>query len=656
MDSAAPSSRSVIAVGAAAQAAAAHLGSLRACAVEEIASLDELPPRLAGLGAGTLLVVLDSEGVGPLDLIRLAHAAATLAPEISLGVVFGHGEAGLLEAARRLPPRPSVAPPDGRQVLFNSMGPGFPVPGARLERPQGEPARIGAELVRPAEALYMIGHSNGAHMSLGGALLCRRSAVTAASDDLQLYSCFHGDPCEWAATTGEIETAADSLRGRRLVFPTCFGVTVVDHPFARHASIGEGLLRYTPAEALLTVVSVVTVQRPDLAILYYLLNSGLPFGAAANRLNQYRLRAGKKAEFLCFGDAETRLSPGLRQARAGWEGDLLRIDFETSGEPADLVATLPPGELPPEPVLIAEREDPETAVCLDPGGTLYATVGAGASSPLRFRLVSRQELADPGETARRILADLAFFDCYLPVMAASGDPEVVSVLGDALLNLEDLLNRWPLARIAAGECVAAAEVEGERLGLVERLEGVAEAALNLYAGVMTSDFRLQPGSWGSYYPWTLSETDDGTCGYCGEPLRRIVSRASLGPGTREAGYCLACGPVYEGHPELARFLESPDRCAVGESLEISLEVANPYGLPLTAAAVPVLKHFARGRSRDGEIAAAEAPPGGSVRLDMKVEVPADFRPGTHHLSAALILGGRMTFYRRLIRIAPPRGL
>jgi hypothetical protein len=651
---------SVIAVGAAAEAAAAHLCRLRSFAHASAARLDDLPPLLAGR-AGTVLVVLDAADVEPVDLMRLAHQAATGAPEASLGVVFGQGEAGLLEAARRFSPAPSVAPPSGRQVLFSSLGPGFSVRGARLEQPQGEPASIHAGLLEPAEALYLLGHSNGAHMSLGGALLCRRSTAPVGPGDLDVYSCFHGDPCEWAATTGEIETAADSLRGRRLIFPTCFGVATTDHPFARHATLGEGLLRYTPAEALLTAVSVVTIQRPDLAMLYYLANAGLPFGAVANRLNQHRLRYGKKAEFLCFGDPETRLSPGLVPAAAVVEGDRVAIFVRgdaagaaaAAGGLLDLVAALPASALPPSPVLIAEvGEGQEVTAALDLDGTLYATVPAGAPSPLRFRLISRPELADPGESARRILADLSFFDCYLPALAAAGDPEVVSALADALLELEDLLNRWPLTMIVAGECIPARRLAETWEALVERLERLMEAALSLYAGVMTSDFRLQPGSWSSYYPWTLSETDEGSCAYCGQPTRRIVVRAALGPATREFGYCLACGPVYDGDPGLGRFLAAPDRCAAGSSLELSLEVTNPYAVPLTAAAVPVLKHFARGRSRDGELAAAEVAPGGSARLDLRVEVPADFRPGTHHLSAALMIGGKLNFYRRLIQIAP----
>jgi hypothetical protein len=128
--------------------------------------------------------------------------------------------------------------------------------------------------------------------------------------------------------------------------------------------------------------------------------------------------------------------------------------------------------------------------------------------------------------------------------------------------------------------------------------------------------------------------------------------ARLGGARRRWGLCrAACAYVWDGDPGLGRFLEIAGPFAAGGETAFAVTARNPYGIPLDAFAVGVLKHFENGRSRAGSVARVELAPHRRTRVEMRIALPRDLRAGTYHLGACLIAGTRFNFYRAQVQVA-----
>ena len=129
-------------------------------------------------------------------------------------------------------------------------------------------------------------------------------------------------------------------------------------------------------------------------------------------------------------------------------------------------------------------------------------------------------------------------------------------------------------------------------------------------------------------------------------------RARLGGIERSWGLCRSCcAYVYDGDPRLGRWLEVSPPAMAGCECEVIVTARNPYGTPLRGRAVGVLKHFELGRTAPGTVADVAFGPDEERAVAMKLRIPRDFRAGTYHLSACLMLGARFNHYRAQVTVA-----
>ena len=294
-------SRLVLAAGAVAEEAANEVARRRDATIVPVASLAEMAEQIGGGMRGTALAIADADTTGPPELLQVARAA-TSSPELALGFLYGRGAKQLLAAATQLPEQPPVAPASSPQNLFAATDQPAALQAARIafRNPETTPREVVAErLLEPSELTFLVGHGNAQHMTVGGAVLCRRSAVAADQDELRVYPCFHGDPCYFGHNRDEAEVNIDRLEARRVVALSCYGASFIDVPFTPALSVGEGLLRYAQVETLVTPVRAATVGSSDLAVVYYLINSGLPLGVVTNRANRFRIACGQHVEWVC---------------------------------------------------------------------------------------------------------------------------------------------------------------------------------------------------------------------------------------------------------------------------------------------------------------------------------------------------------------------
>jgi hypothetical protein len=513
-----------------------------------------------------------------------------------------------------------------------------------------------AELRATSELCYVVGHGNAMHICLDGVVLCRRSAVAVEADELGVYPCFHGEACHFGRNRGDREMSADAVRARRVVSLACFGATASNVPFTGKYSVGEGLLQHAHTLATITTFRAATVTSADLALLYYLVNAGLAFGVIVNRANAFRTGRGEHAELLCFGDPETRMAAMLDEVDCRREGSLLTLDpGESNGVSRDLVGVLPPGALPAHPVLVDQSAGDVLTAVLDPAGAVYATIPADwRAQPLRFKVMDRGELMDIAGTARTLAEDLGFLDTYLPLLEeVNGRSDELTETVAATHRLREQLRAWPLAELPLYLRVEERHIAALWREVRRLVHSVGSRFVAHYRELMARDHRTYPAAWDSRVV-TIGVTS-GTvhCSYCGESVDEFRTQARLGPWRRTWGLCRAsCAYVYDGDPELGRWIDAPAVWEAGAMHTIGIPTRNPYGIPLEARVIGVLKHFERGRNQVAVGAPMEIAPRAPARALLELQVPEDFRTGTYHFAASLMIGTRVNFFRRQV---PVRG-
>jgi hypothetical protein len=656
-----PPVRRILAIGSMALGPAAALAQIRPGARICLPSLSSVAALLEnGLG-GTVFVVVDSEAATTEELLAVAQAGAEGSPDLALGFLYGRGQDQLFGVVRRFCTDPPVAPRDAAQHLFSAPDQPISLRAARLLWRNPAPDLVDevvARITELSELLFLVGHANAMHLTVGGAVLCRRSTVRVEPDQVRVYPCFHGDPCFFSRNRGEVEVPIDRLSARRAILLSCFGVSPIDTTFAPAYGIGEGLLHHAAIETLITPLRAASLSEADLAIVYFLCNSGLPMGAVANRANSFRLVSGSSAEILCFGDAESRLENTLTTVACHRDSELLYIEpGESDGTAKDFVAALPAQPLPAEPILVDETAGQVLSATIDPNGFLYASVPSDwKGQPLRFRLVGRTDLADIGGAGRQLLSDLAFLDVYLPlIVRLNGESAALAETLKAHSSLQELLHGWPLLDLPVGTRIEERQITVLWRELRCRVEDLADRFAALYVHLMTEDQRTHPTPWDSRYHTVAAERGKVACGYCSHGIDEFEAEARLGSARRSWGLCRStCAYVYDGDPALGRWLGLPAQLTPGETCDVTLATRNPYRIPLGARVVGVLKNFQPGRSQPSLPAWVELQPGEERTIAFRIEVPSSLRQGIYHLSACLTVGTKTNFYRAQVQVGRAR--
>jgi hypothetical protein len=644
--------RFVVQVGATTAAAASAAARTRRAQQILVASPAELTAILAPDMRGSMIAALDLATVGTRDVLDVVRAAAERAPDLALGLLCGWGETALIVAAERLPAEPSVAPPDGIQRVFNSLAHEVPLSGARLcdgNAKGGSPEGVHALLTQPVELLFLIGHSNGVDMSVGGTLLCRQPV--ARTDSNRTFPCFHGTDCartRFGFHRGEPVLAVDRLQARRAVCLSCWGVAPDGALFEPSLTLGESLLAHVGVEALITTVRASLMEPPEARYLYYLCNSGLPFGAVAARANRWRIERGFPPDFVCFGDPETRMTDTLWEATLELDGSTCRVGVPDEGGAIDVRVHLPSGSSYARAVIL-DLSLARGAAVLAPEGTVYASIPAARSGAPAFLVIDKEYFADYTDVVRRLAREAPLWRLLAQGAGArigAGDPRVVA-LSTTLADLDALIAGWPLSRVPPGAALRSVEIGGLIGELAARLRLLAEAGVDLYIELIR---RL--GSFNPSFMWRHAYDHEGlaesalACGGCGGivDVQRLESKS--GAAAREVAFCLACGPVLEGGGvgELQLRITEPPRAGSILRVQITARNSYPVSVPMYAAAgLALFLPEAEPPVAQGHL--ESVPPGEVKSIDLELRIPAGFRPGVHYLGCTQVIGGAVAFHR-----------
>lgn len=604
--------------------------------------------------SGTAVLVVDPATTTSESLLRFAEMMAREWPNGGLGFLCGRGSDELLEAAKRLPAKPSLAPAGASQCVF--LHPEF-------SKYVTGPLAVNADdlvtdaldphdlITQPAEMLYLVGHSNGHDAGVAGVALCRRPAAPEPGDALNVFPCFHGAPCRFEGTPFR-QLSVDRLRARRIANLSCWGVTLDDHPFSSRLSIGEGLLRHALVESMLALIRAATIYPEDLLAIYYLCNSGLTFGEAANRANQFRLARGLRADFFCFGDPETRLAPAIAEGTlAPGERERRLVTPSMLDDETDLRFRLAaPADITRPVALLTHHENLKAGLLL--GEHLYLTLEGPLDPSVSVRIAALDEVNDAALPLKPVLDDLKHLDCVAAVLSDSelDDDQSSAVAGwvEEVARLRALMESWPPRRLMAGSVASVRKLRQWEQARFDQMESVGVNFTRVTAGFAAK---------GAVYPMTLADrwflsraetVDDAPCPYCGAFVDRL-RRTTAWESERSFCVCRACGPIFEGpFPPMASVEAASLRRGVEN--ELVIRVCNSLGFRVPAGGLISMRGFGERKSLTRVFDTASVGPGDAAALKSRLRIPAFWSPGVYHVGASIFIGCRLIHLRRPIQI------
>ncbi len=125
----------IVSIGHTSQAAANHIKNLRGWALVEAASFEEAANYVKSTSERLLLMIGDAHTAVPRDYLLIAQVAAERSPETVLGFLYGRGEEQLLQAAKKLPVKPTPGQNILPQFVYNAAPDRSFLSGARLADP-----------------------------------------------------------------------------------------------------------------------------------------------------------------------------------------------------------------------------------------------------------------------------------------------------------------------------------------------------------------------------------------------------------------------------------------------------------------------------------------------------------------------------------------
>jgi hypothetical protein len=658
--------RLIFAVGEGAAEAAQVVGALRQAAVVPLVTPEALCLRLTKGILGTAFVVVDFARLATRQFLAILQAAAVGSPELTLGFLYGRGPDQLVSAAVRLRSEPAVAPPAGVQRVFNSLTNQLKLGGARLENATRQGAAtdaVAALLRQPAELVFLIGHGNGFHLSVGGALLCRQPSATPRSDGFGGLPCFYGAPCARAligSTKNESVIPIDHIPARRIVLLSCYGVMPTASAVDPLLLSGEGALGHSKAEAVVTTARASVIETADAAAFYYLANSGLPLGRVTGEVNSLRVRRGLSAEFACFGDPETRMTPTVVDVGMVTDGGTFSpvLPDERSDTPVDVRLRLPAGSDPAGRAVLDESPRGVGTVLLATGGLAYMTVGPRHRVPPRLSLVNAEEFSESAKSVESVARGSRFMSrCIQTAAMLLGTNRHPAIIGFAkeFEDLSKFLSTWPLTHLTAGVTLSKPRIAELYTQLDALLDSMAESLLDVYVELSRrlSSFNAT-ALWEHFYDRTVFSESVATCRSCGNPADGNEWKEKLGRDSRRTAYCHACGPIADGNDVSDPGIHVTGGFQAGGALEAEIVTRNPYHLPLPLSACAVIQPFLPDRELPPHAVRLrdrlDATESRAVRF--KVDIPSDHAGGIHHLGAVSVVGAEVTFHRIPVAIMP----
>lgn len=643
----------VLALGMNTHASAALLAEIRHGTSQICENAAQAIPLIAS-ARQPVVVIMDAAAWTPEDILTLNRAAAKNPALIELGFILADGEHQLMLAVRRLARTGVPGKSTGPQLLADAMK--SRLPGRKLidlaEMATAEQP-MAAWLSQAAELLFIVGHGNGLDIGLGPLSLCRRHSFET-SDASRLFPCFQGASC---CRPGQQHMEADTVKARRIIAATCWGIYPPGGNFHPEASAGFGLLAGGWVEAILTSVRVTIFRAPDLALMYYFVNSGISFGRVAILINRYRLAAGLEADLACFGDATSTIEASVVNVQASWHGRSCRLHLDLS-DAGDFCLAVPSTSACLGRYIIIDGEDAASVSCVyDLHETIFLTTKPSEirrDSALELTVVPTLLLSDEEHLRmKRAMAALA------PLLdggrAALGpDHAELNDTRDKWKAVTELLTNWPLADLAPGTGVSRTTLHRTLSTLQHGFSALAQAWIQLFQCLVpTVGIYHARGFWLGQAVFQSEKRRVRRCSYC----KGIIDEATfalsdLSHSLRSLSHCQLCGPVCDGNAEIAASLEGPEAIEAGLTLSFTVAVANPYDCPLPVAAALMVERFDRKHSLVGERAAGMLEAGENASLMLSVAIPCDWPAGICYVGVAVSLAGEVTYLRRGIAVKP----
>lgn len=657
----------VLCVGPRARQASAYIEGVRGWSVSTVPKFDDVTSVLCE-SSRSAIVVVDLAEVTADSLIRIAHAVAIHAPDLAFSLLYGRGDEQLLDAAKRLPSVPDRGDHLGSQLFFDALGV-LPL-GAQRADIQTIPAssiETRERLTHRGDILYLAGHSNGIDLGISSAVLCRHADATAAETEFRVLPCYHGDTCRRG---NDIDASADRVRARLVINLTCWGVYLAASHFAPEFTIGDSLMRFAGVESMVTTLRIVYITPPDGACLYYLVNMGLPMGLVANRANRFRLSLGQEAEYICFGDPLSSIKKRVSEVPVQWAGNKCTIDMSNHSAVAgsrDICFRRPSRGLPVNPLVVTSCGSIKSAF-FDPNGTLevnedseapdqactvYATVDlTSKTNSVALGLVDRHELPILDSMPARLLHDLGFLAIYAAgARGTTNRPDLEGKLGIMVEQLTRMLETWAVADLPPGSWIHWQALDYLHDTLVIWLLSLYDAVEAHYVEFVRTRTTHTMEFWSKAFGRGMAEAASTACAYCGQSVDVRAHPLRVGSGrVRRVSYCCGCGMVCDGEPDMVQWIETKDEVTPGDEITAALRVRNPYGFELPTRAVVIFEDFSRRETTVSSMADLHLPQSGRI-METTVFVPPSVFPGMHSLGAMAIVGARINFLRRLIRVA-----
>jgi len=612
---------------------------------------------LSGI-SGAAMVIADVSRLSVRELLATASDVAEHAPDLALGYVCGRDAVQLSGRAARVragDPGPRSTTPIR---LFNQLFQRHPLRGANLldGREVATSAEEAIAMLRdPSELDFFIGHSNGIDMSVGGVVLCRHDGLREAlPPDHRTMPCFHGGECTRRLGGAGMRTPVDGIGARRVVNASCWGAVPDAAAFASEFSLAEGLLHGANLDVLLACLRVVSFETPELSLMYYLCNSGIPLGLVANRANQLRRLACQEAEWICFGDPRQVLpcaSEAISPLRTGSDGVVEISIPEARARARDLRVSLSGLRMPEQPVAIALSPDGVVSSALDPRGELHLTVAANWRGVLRLLVLDRRAMTAATRGAAQLLAWLGFLDAYAHGPLQARQPERVAAVIRAAGEVRCMLLSWPLDELPVASVIGSDVLARLWAVLDRQLAKFCELAVELAIESMRVTGCMQFDWWVWAYQMVSAKRIDGGCVYCGHDLHEWILRARLQDATRRMGLCDGCGCVYDGEPELVRWLQIEAGARAGHELVLRLLVSNPLPVTLPVVAAVVFDLHEKQLSVTSPAAHRSVRPAERIELVLRLPIPDVVYSGTYYVGAAVAVGSRINFLQRPVPVA-----
>lgn len=650
----------VLLIGKEGEEAALAVSVARGWPLTELGRLEDVPQQ-SGHELGSVLVVAPSRLLKVRQLIEIARRMALDAPAVSLGYLSGDNSEKLSRAAQNmLRWSRDAQPPEQTIRLVNMLRSRHPVKAAGLvnlhERLQTPNAVIDA-LSMPSELDILIGHSNGCDLGLGGVIYCRRpSELDAPPSELRVMPCFQGGVCSRRAANKGIVTSADSSGARRVIAACCWGITLDESLFSSQYSIGAALLQHAGVESMLAVLRATGFETPELLQMYYFAAAGVPFGTIASLANRLRIRAGLAPEWMCFGDPASRINGRLTEApieQDNEQADLFKITVPTGlAMPADLYGVLPAELLPLEPIVLVDGEA-VTAGAISLDGTVFLTVERETTRELTLRITDRSSLDGAVDFAVQLRSGLDFVDVLLLGPLRGMAPDLTEACRLAAAQFRMVLAGWGPANVPIGSLLSEKSIREELALLAFAARNFSTAFIELIAAYTARAGCMQSGLWAWAYREAGGNEGAGRCPHCRAAVAEVAMQSLTGQDRRSIAFCDACGFLYDGAPEVARWLEGPHTVAPGQTLTLRLAVKNPYGFQVPLGAIAV---FDRHETATSVLVRQQFDDlGGREERDLvlDIEVPADASPGVNYVGAGLVVGTRTSCYQRPVYVQRP---